>query len=161
MDGSTLILALTRLLQLLSAAVVLGTSISLTRYLPRAQDACNSISKDSYCDLHGLIPAIGFGCVVGAIGLLDAIAGCVTVFKDLIPTIIMMGADVLAAVCYLAGGLAIAVILGKPVFDGASGSKYTEVRADDAFMFIGLLATIAAVGLGFMWRRSGKLHSAV
>lgn len=56
---------------------------------------------------------------------------------------------------------AIAVILSKKWFDNASGKKYTEVKADDAFMFIGFIVTLVVVALTFLWRRSGKLSSAV
>ena len=64
------------------------------------------MEKDEYCNLHGLIHAIQFGCFVGAVGLIDAIAGMVSVFLEtLVPFIIMLGMNALACVGYLAGGL--------------------------------------------------------
>lgn len=54
-----------------------------------------------------------------------------------------------------------AIILSKSAFDGSSGSRWTEIKSDNAFMFLGFIITLVIVGLTFMWRRSGKLHSAV
>jgi hypothetical protein len=54
-----------------------------------------------------------------------------------------------------------AVILSKAYFDTWSGSRFTEVKADNAFQFLGMIITLIIIGLTFMWRRSGKLHSAV
>lgn len=105
MEGSKLILTITRALQLLFAAVVLGTSVSLYKFLPKYQNECNALYKDSECNFFGLIHAVGFGCFVGALGLVDSIAGIVAVFLDVIPFIILLGADALASVVYLAGGL--------------------------------------------------------
>lgn len=39
------------------------------------------------CDLQGLIPAIEFGCFVGAVGLVDALAGMISAFMEIIPYI--------------------------------------------------------------------------
>lgn len=96
--------------------MVLGTSVSLYKFLPHAQDVCNSITKDKYCNFYGLIHAVGFGCFVGALGLVDAIAGMVAVFMDVIPFIILLAADALAAIVYLAGGLVCCPLMLKDTF---------------------------------------------
>ncbi|KAK3723637.1 hypothetical protein LTR37_001518 [Vermiconidia calcicola] len=162
MEKSKVILAITRALQLLCAAVVFGTSVSLAEFLPKLQDLCNSTEKDKYCNLQGLIHAVQFGCFVGAVGLIDAIAGMVSVFLEtLVPFIIMLGMDALACVSYLAGGLSIAIILSKAYFDQWGGSRYTQVKADDAFQFLGFIITLVIIILTFLWRRSGKMSSSV
>lgn len=105
MAASKLILTALRCFQLLCAAVVLGTSVSLHKFLPKYQDFCNSIEQDSLCDFKGLIPAVGFGICVGALGLLDAIVGLVATWMEVVPALIMAALDGLAALVYLASGL--------------------------------------------------------
>ncbi|KAK5173306.1 uncharacterized protein LTR77_001987 [Saxophila tyrrhenica] len=161
MEMSKLILAALRALLLLSAAVVLGTSVDLYQFLPKYQDACNAVYEDKLCDLQGLIPALGYGCFVGALGLLAALAGIVATFIDAIPTIVVLGLEAFSGVVYLSGGLALSIILSKSTFDNASGSRYTEIKADTAFQFIGFIVTMVVVGLGFVWRGRGGRHSAV
>ena len=56
------------------------------------------------CDFYGIIPAIEFGCFVGAVGLIDALAGMVSAFMDVIPYIVNLGLDALACLSYVAGG---------------------------------------------------------
>lgn len=42
---------------------------------------------------------------MGAFGMIDALVGMVGVFLDMVPYIISLGLDGLAAVAYLAGGI--------------------------------------------------------
>ena len=83
---------------------MLGTSVHSYKKLNLGQKICDAFAKDKECDYQGLIPALGFGAAVGAYGLIDAIAGIVSLFMDIIPYIIMLGLDGLAAIVYLAGG---------------------------------------------------------
>ena len=57
----------------------------------------------------------------------------------------------------------LAAYLARPLLcDGTGGSKCTELKADDAFMFLGFIITVAIIGLSFLWRgRTGKSGSYV
>ena len=83
---------------------MLGTAVHTYKRTDLSQDICDAYRKDKECDAHGLIPALGFGAAEGAYGIIDAIARIISLFVDVIPYIIMLGLDGLAAVVYLAGG---------------------------------------------------------
>ena len=161
MGSQRIILLTLRAVLLLAAAVVLGTSADLVGPLNRLQDACDALYKDEYCNLDGLIPALGYSCFAGALGLVAALAGIAACFLDAIPDMIMMAVDAFTALAMLAGGIAISVILSKPIYKGGNGSTWNEIKADAAFGVIGGLVSIALVVVGFLWRGRGKGSSSV
>ena len=57
----------------------------------------------------------------------------------------------------------IAAYLAKPfICTGTGGEHCTQLKADDAFMFLGFIITVVIIGLSFMWRgRTGKSGSYV
>lgn len=54
--------------------------------------------------LKDFVPRIEFGIFVGALGMIDAVAGIVSAFREIIPYIFQLGIDVLAGLSYVAGG---------------------------------------------------------
>lgn len=80
--------------QFVLAVVVLGISVSLAK-----QQTSDDVTI-------GRVPfAIGLSAAAGALGLVSACFGAVSLFFDAIPTMISLGLDALAGLVFLVGGL--------------------------------------------------------
>ncbi|KAF2089224.1 hypothetical protein K490DRAFT_54850 [Saccharata proteae CBS 121410] len=89
-----IITAILRLFQIIFAAIVLALSISLIR------------SQD-----YGTVAAQNYAAFTGGFGLLVALMGVAAIFIEPLAGFIQAGADALAALFFIAGGIAIAVML--------------------------------------------------
>ncbi|KAL9528910.1 hypothetical protein SMMN14_07971 [Sphaerulina musiva] len=170
MDKTTSALLLFRAIQMLAAALVLSLSISLYRTLHivthHYDDKQHLVKKW----LNPWISSVGFGAAVGALGMLDAIVGIVSAFLNIVPWVAVLTLDILAAMFFLASGLTFAIMSSNPfnprpcgsiVRNGNEGVHLplcSHFTADDGFMFIGVLATIAAAALALVPRRSSKFR---
>jgi len=181
MEGSKLGLLVTRILLLIFGAIVLGVAASVSVDFNDAKSGCDYLGQyKKQCEdgLNELFkspkPSIEYAAFTGAWGILAALVTLVAVFVETLPWIISLGFDSLAAIFYLAGGINNAVqrskddLFDKIYYDNVPGgnSLYTRwtTRWDTttAFMFLGFLASVAAIVLVFMGRRSGGVrHSAV
>ncbi|KAI1344205.1 marvel domain-containing protein [Xylariaceae sp. FL0016] len=83
---------------LIFGAVVLGLSVTLAK-LQKLHDPPTETSFSSF---------------TGAFGLLVSVIGIAAIFIEKIPSVVVMGADALASIFYLAGGIAMTIAL-KPV----------------------------------------------
>lgn len=84
-----------RAILLLFGIVVLGISVTLAK-----QQVIGAVP-----------PETGFGSFAGAFGLITCAVGLGSLWIDKIPTILVVGADALASIFYLAGGIALTVAL--------------------------------------------------
>ncbi|KAF2165714.1 hypothetical protein M409DRAFT_24004 [Zasmidium cellare ATCC 36951] len=166
MEKSKLALYITRVLQLISAAIVLGIGITLARDI-------NTISHGKGCyqhgdpddkikcsDLVGRYPSsTAYAAFTGAFGLLDGILGLVGVVVMGVPWWVVVGVDALAGVFYLAGGVNSAVLRAKNSewIDHQGLHIWSRFDTITAFMFIGFLVTLLCMALVFLTgRRRGK-----
>ncbi|SMR55526.1 unnamed protein product [Zymoseptoria tritici ST99CH_1A5] len=158
MEGSRIGAWIARILQLISAAVVIGTSIALVRDINTVQAACKYYDHPKQCNaLLGRWPSTSrFSTFVGAFGLLDAFLGIAALLLTREHGFVMLAIDTLAALFYFAGGINLAVLYAH------EHAHSHRITADVTFHFIGLIATLAAVALVLLLRRSsGRSVSAI
>lgn len=90
---------------LLSGAVVLGLSVTLAKHQRTG----------------GVPPETGFAAFAGAFGIISSAVGLVALFMESFPQLVALAADGLAALFYLAGGIAMAI-----AFKGVSCGDESE-----------------------------------
>ncbi|KAK8034953.1 acid phosphatase protein [Apiospora rasikravindrae] len=98
-------------LLLLSAAVVLGLSVSNAKYQVFGNPP----------------PETSFGSFTGAFGVLVSLVGLAALFVDKIPTFFVMAADALASIFFLAGGIALTLAM-KDVSSCTGGDKLGDYQ---------------------------------
>ncbi|KAK8058773.1 hypothetical protein PG994_009221 [Apiospora phragmitis] len=166
-------------LLLLSAAVVLGLSVTNAKHQVFGNPP----------------PETSFGGFTGAFGVLVSLVGLAALFIDKIPTFFVMAADALASIFFLAGGIALTLamknvssctsgdklgdlqrvnnkILNGGCTDGGNDVTYCgissspswkddlhgrcqSVQADYVFEFIGFIFGIAIIALGWVLHKRG------
>ncbi|KAI9685175.1 MAG: hypothetical protein M1822_004762 [Bathelium mastoideum] len=152
-----------RFFQILFAIIVLGISSTMAKW-----------------QTFGSAPATTvYGAFTGGFALLIGLVGAVSIFLEVIPAIIVAGADALAAVLTLAAGIAYAVTMrgvhcsdvgttynnvlldggsikakGGPLFGYDSPvetiGRCRKAEADYAFMFLTFAVSAILVGLGLL-----------
>ncbi|SMQ52718.1 unnamed protein product [Zymoseptoria tritici ST99CH_3D7] len=175
MEGFRLGAWIARIFQLISAAVIIGTSISLAGEIGPLKARCKYNHVLGRCNnALGRYPSsTRFSIFVGAFGILDSLLGMAALVFAREATYIMLAIDALAAIFYFAGGTNLAVLYSDstkrhpfvncnsldPDFLCGHSSR---VEANITFHFIGLIATLAAVALVLLLRRSsGRSVSAI
>ncbi|KAF2485835.1 hypothetical protein BDY17DRAFT_294310 [Neohortaea acidophila] len=155
MEGSRLALIILRVWLILCACVVLGTSVDLANYTTSRdiQEFCKVVENSSNCNLHGLVAAVEFTAFAGAWGLIAALLGLISAFITAIPWVAVAVIDGLACIFYFAGGVRLAVWISDYP---CRGTHCTELKADTAFLFLGLLTTLVLIALGFFWQRGSR-----
>ncbi|KAK4615802.1 hypothetical protein CLAFUW4_10545 [Fulvia fulva] len=169
MEKGRIGLLVTRALQFICAAAVLGVGVKLARGVHEFDDDCKAYAKhDRDCnDALGRFPSsLAYAAFTGAFGLLDALVGLAAVFISAVPWIAVLALDALAAVFFLAGGINSAILRSKDKYRNEGRCDLLSgfcgrFDATTALMFIGFLTTLGAMAMGFFSRRSGNRHSAV
>ncbi|TLD26717.1 hypothetical protein PspLS_05286 [Pyricularia sp. CBS 133598] len=97
---------------LIASAVVLGLSVTLAKH-----------------QRHGSPPVeTSFASFTGGFGIIVAAIGVASMFIDAIPTLVPLVAEGLAAVFFLAGGIALAVAMKGVSCDGGIESEAATIR---------------------------------
>ncbi|KAL4874419.1 marvel domain-containing protein [Aspergillus karnatakaensis] len=166
-----LITALLRGFQIISAAIVLGISISLAR--------------GQFTDFSPVPAATGYAAFCGGLGILVALIGVASLFVIYLDGIITWTLDGLSALTMVASGIAYAVLLrdtscdngpsaltndltsggckslGDTTFcwlsEDKAKSRCVAAKAGNALMFLSFFTCVAVVGYGFYLRRWGGL----
>ncbi|KAK7953409.1 hypothetical protein PG996_014301 [Apiospora saccharicola] len=164
-------------LLLLSAAVVLGLSVTNAKHQVVGNPP----------------PETSFGSFTGAFGVLVSLIGLAALFIDKIPAFFVMAADALASIFFLAGGIALTLALkgvdnctgngaigdtqrflnkllnggcanvGDQSYCGVNSDKWKDqlssrcqrVQADYVFEYIGFICGVAMIALGWVLHKKG------
>lgn len=107
MEKIKLTILITRSLQILFSLVVLGTSITLIKFLkPFKND--NICDDDEYCSMKGigrLSSSSTFAAFVGGICLIIGVINLATEFVQFAPWMVVLGLDGIALVFFAASGV--------------------------------------------------------